>query len=135
MGKKCEICGRSIKTGRKYCWEHRNSSQNNGINTIKNIEMTYLKHRRKTIKLNKTLLYLGNGIMILGLLLSVIFQNWFLVSIGLILGFILLYIERIIAENKIHKEINNRSEEFVKFAKECGNEIKSEREFRKSIFQ
>lgn len=25
--KKCEICGRSIKSGYKYCWEHRHTAQ------------------------------------------------------------------------------------------------------------
>lgn len=24
--KTCDICGRNIKTGRKYCWQHRNFS-------------------------------------------------------------------------------------------------------------
>lgn len=32
MGR-CEVCGRHLKTGRKYCFEHRNSSLSNaGIN-------------------------------------------------------------------------------------------------------
>ena len=29
--KTCEICGRTIKTGRKYCWEHRHTAQANKI--------------------------------------------------------------------------------------------------------
>lgn len=30
---RCEVCGRHLKTGRKYCFEHRNSSLSNaGIN-------------------------------------------------------------------------------------------------------
>jgi hypothetical protein len=27
MQKTCEVCGRKIKTGYKYCWEHRHTSQ------------------------------------------------------------------------------------------------------------
>ena len=27
----CEICGRPIRTGRKYCWEHRHTSQAEAI--------------------------------------------------------------------------------------------------------
>ena len=27
--KTCEVCGRKIKTGRKYCWEHRKNNSPN----------------------------------------------------------------------------------------------------------
>lgn len=31
MAKECDICGRPIKTGRKYCWEHRHTSQSKEV--------------------------------------------------------------------------------------------------------
>jgi hypothetical protein len=31
MSKECEICGRPIKTGSKYCWEHRHTAQSESL--------------------------------------------------------------------------------------------------------
>jgi len=33
--KECEVCGRPIRTGRKYCFEHRNSQDGFRINKEK----------------------------------------------------------------------------------------------------
>jgi hypothetical protein len=137
MGKTCEICGKSIRTGRKYCKEHRNTLQTSGLSSMKKIERLYLRYRRKTMKLNYIYLFLGIASLIIGILLYFLLKNSWMLVIGFVLFFIFPFsdsIKREIAKNKIHKEIDNHSEEFVKFAKECGAEIKAEREFRKSIF-
>ena len=38
MLRECEICGRPIKTGRKYCWEHRHTVQAGKIREDKKTE-------------------------------------------------------------------------------------------------
>jgi len=153
MVKECEICGRTIKSGRKYCWEHRHTAQAEGLNSIKRLEKSYFNFRLKEKYGIKGLILFYLTSMFLGIifalsalvipiyiLLSIIGKpiqiiGWakitFYFAIGIFIVF--LFIDMVIRRS-INKEIVSRSKEFVEYAEDYGKMIKEERNFRKSIF-
>jgi len=64
MGKTCEICNRTIKTGNKYCWEHRKNSYSSCNKIYDEVVSAFLgqssfdieKDRDKFIEEHKTLI-------------------------------------------------------------------------------
>jgi cytochrome c biogenesis protein CcdA len=147
MVRECEICGRTIKSGRKYCWEHRHTAQAEGLNSMKKLENSYFKHRLKEKFgiIGKILFSIGS--LIVGICAIFLIFSFMVMFIGkldynkfytiLIIGGI-VFIAMLSFEWKIKREIRKeivyRSKEFIEYAKAYGEMIKEDREFRKSIF-
>lgn len=118
--KRCEVCGRRIKSGWKYCHEHRNFVSDN--------TRTYRDRlrERKHISLLMVLLAFGIGFIITGyLLLKTAFyypgEAWTFIIMGacLIIAFFIAWRfrspERVILERKLReKERRKRLVEEVK---------------------
>ena len=106
--KTCEICDRPIRTGRKYCWEHRRTAQAEtlrGDEIIETATEAYIKFRLLSIQ-NK------------------------------IYSSMLEYHE--VEEKAIHQintEILNRDPKYVKWVKSWVQDEREEKEFRKSLLK
>jgi predicted RND superfamily exporter protein len=60
MSKKCIICGRQIKTGRKYCYEHRNSTPDeSSFQSEKKIRKKYIEEANREILIAIAFIFLG----------------------------------------------------------------------------
>jgi Flp pilus assembly protein TadB len=172
MSKTCEICGRQIKTGRKYCWEHRYTSQsekiknqqkerkedNQRLEELEIIKENYLSKRlgpfweiivkstKKRSKIDITILSLMAFLLLLGVIFY--FTAGLIAFKIILLLLIILLISRTILRkiglrkrNLINKEIEDKNENFIKFAKnhykiikEIEIEEEKDMEFKKSLW-
>lgn len=154
--KTCEICDRPIKTGRKYCWEHRHTAQAEAIRgdkTINEAAQAYLEYhtendhqilkRNRKVIISVLIVYyllLIGMTLLFGYLLgeSSKFPIYFFyigVFIGSIIAAILPYKYRVIPNKTLSDDITNRDPEYVKWVKEWVKNEKEEKEFRKSLLK
>ena len=150
--KTCEICDRPIKTGRKYCWEHRHTAQAEalrGDRVINEATEGYQKYHEKNYEYNKKKSFAI--IITLIIAYSIIIFNIFginspISSILFIIGgmFIFLGLPPIINKYlgikvkdrvQIEKEIENRDPKYVGWVKGWVKDEKEEREFKKSLLK
>lgn len=161
--KTCEICDRPIKTGRKYCWEHRHTTQAEALRGDKIINQAtkgYYNYRTKiynykTKRNDKTLYTI---IIILETIwLIIVFRVFgmnsklfpYLFFIG---SFCVTFLSFFIAwkyfgvEFQYYKkikedigdpkeDIENRDPKYVRWVKEWVQDEKEEKEFRKSLLK
>ncbi len=140
MSKTCEICGRIIKTGRKYCFEHRHTVSEYSSTKFDKIEDSYIKY--KSIKYAKYGLLIWFISLILLFLLAQfkLFStdgiNGLLLALYVGIGFLFALIlgKKVGRENAIDK-IVNRDLEYVEFAKSIVQYEREEKEFKKSILK
>ena len=152
MTKECEICGRHIKSGWKYCWEHRNSSgatysgqrlnedmliyeateafKKDFINDNHNFKLEIIS-KGKEVGAGILLLVLGYSFMRVFPTISGIFG---LIGVILIIhGFFKNFLMK-----RALKIIKNKDEEYVSFVKEDirnrQEEAYDEETFRRSLF-
>ncbi len=147
MARACEVCGRPLKTGRKYCWEHRHTTQAEGLRGEKLINDATKRYRR--YRLGKPLYFIYKHFFKIGIflaLLALFFQfaeyglssnskiSLFAMIILSLAG--LLIIIKIIVPIKIifiDKEIENRKSKYIKWVKGWAEDEREEKEFRKSL--
>jgi len=129
MNKRCVVCGRSIKTGRKYCYEHRNIQQERLPLLPRNLRRSYARKDATTIIL------VGIFAFILGFLFlwNANGMNKFLGLIIAFFGFLLLK-QGIKNINGVEKGLI-KAEMRVKLNKqdlfdEAKQEIQEERKFK-----
>lgn len=147
--KTCEICGRSIKTGKKYCWEHRHTAQANIIREDKEIDRATKAF--KIYKLGEFWDFLSNetimGILLvfafmIGLLGKPFFDFLFsssliggIVAIILASPFFILPIITFFKKQKVDLLIRNRDDEYITFVKSWISTIREEKNFRKDLLK
>ncbi len=136
--KTCEICGRPIKSGWKYCWEHRHTSQANTMREQREIDRATesfkdYKLKRLTRKLVIAVLVIALMIFIFGGFFGKIFLN-VLGSIGFA-GIIVLFAISEILRKRIEKMVENRDPEYVAFVQAWIRGIREEKNFRKSLLK
>lgn len=138
----CEICGRQIRTGRKYCWEHRHTSQAEAIRgerVLNEADNAYIDYQLKT-KFNVNVITLiGFLIFVCGFVFAIIFNRVSLILMGVVTSFIwIAYISIWLkdrAREKIYNQIVNRDKEYIKFVKEYVGAAKEHKEFRRSLLR
>lgn len=147
--KTCEICDRPIKTGRKYCWEHRHTSQAealSGDRIINEATDAYIrKHRYSISKIFKWIYIYSTAIFLLIAIIAIVYKIHFLeiiiVPLSLVYlfllvtgGVILLLVNRI-KLIKSKNEVSNRNSEYLRWVKGWVQDEKEEKEFRKSLLK
>jgi hypothetical protein len=153
MAKECEICGRSIRTGRKYCWEHRHNSQADSIKGDKLIdEATNSYYHHKVRRKNEVGIFRGLFFFVFGLCVGV--PVLFLgigkekgSAIFVVFGLIILifsifpptFVYKLFKVRNWEKEakesIDEKSPEYVSWVKEHVNKKREEKEFKKSLLK
>jgi hypothetical protein len=122
MSRECIICGRPLKTGRKYCWEHKNTKSEHSIESslIDKHSKNFLRERGELGKPFGIFLFLW---MFLMYIVAGIFNQIFLASIMLILWIIgwFFLIKWLIKKNKQEPE---ELEDYLK------NKIREERDHK-----
>jgi hypothetical protein len=127
MSKTCEVCGRPIKTGRKYCWEHRHTGQSEGRTSWERVEKGYVRHKLGWFWLSiyRYFYYLGIFFVVASLLF-----NYLLIVAGALIFLRLIASFKI---DRIKREITNRSPDYIKWTEICAGILEEEREFKKSL--
>ena len=107
MGKYCEVggCDRAVRTGRKYCFEHRNASNSNIDRKIEKINEKYLEYCQSFLY-NKSFLNI-DGLNISG--------------------------DEV--EKEVIKQIKNKDTRYIDFVKKYVKREKEERDFKKSLLK
>ena len=147
--KTCEICDRLIKTGRKYCWEHRRTAQAEALRGDKIINDATKSYYNYHTKRNDKMLY--TIIIILEIIWLIIVFRVFSINSKLFpyLFFIgsvcILFLSFFIGwryfgvdfqyYKKIKGDIENRDPKYVKWVKGWVQDEKEEKEFRKSLLK
>ena len=67
--KTCEICDRPIRTGRKYCWEHRRTAQAEALQGGKIVDKATQAYLEYHTKRNHQILYAITAIFYLPLII------------------------------------------------------------------
>lgn len=149
MSKECEICGRTIKTGRKYCWEHRNTSQGDAARAQKQLAedkklIDHATYIYLNLNLNKSILHKYSKLIFTGastglIVLIGIIEFYFyivpifvflssIVVIPLILGLLNAMLSKS-NKNRIMNKILIKDPEYVTFVR---NFVRNEKEIRKN---
>lgn len=122
---KCEICGRSIRTGRKYCYEHRNVSPN--IRIVVVAEKEFIKRHRWNLVIILFFIWIFSILSI-----SLIGETvMFIASALLVLSPFYWKIVDPIAKFRIGR----RTKGYEKFMKNYVKHKVDEREYKKSLFR
>ncbi len=132
---RCLECGRILKTGRKYCFEHRGIGKTGESGQMRKLKRAYFKRRAIYTTIPIFIMFIA--------LFYIILSYWdanrdklgdsfallfFLIAMGLVPVIFL------IIQYSIKMEIKRRSDRFINFAKDYAAGLKNEKEFRKSIF-
>ncbi|MBM3247750.1 hypothetical protein FJZ17_04410 [Candidatus Pacearchaeota archaeon] len=146
--RECEICGRPIKTGRKYCWEHRHTAQAEALRGDKIIDDATRAFYQYKTKRNDKILYsiLGIYYFILVIILSFVGFKSPAFPYVFIFGAMLGPFVAIIISHKyfgvkpryyktISEDILKRDPEYIEWVKGWVQSEKEEREFRKSLLK
>lgn len=149
----CEICGRTLRTGRKYCWEHRHTNQSEESQKLKSFnhaeEFYPIYQRRRSMKIVK-IIFIG-CLVAFFLVYYLIFQDraferehltsmfkFFSVYI-MLLVFIVILIAKFIFKAKTVSEINRdiyeRSPDYIEWIRGWIASDNEERNFKKAIIQ
>lgn len=131
----CEICGERIRTGRKYCWRHRNSAETEEYRSMKKLNKAYFRYRIRKIPSTKILSIASIILIVLGIVLTATQNSIAYFLVGMALCLIIAFFGSRWQNSVINKEIYTRSPAYLSFAKMYGEVAKEEREFRKSIFR
>jgi hypothetical protein len=139
MSKECVICGRPIRTGKKYCWEHRHAAQAEDVRGEQLIQKATRGYRR--YKLGRFWVFIYNERrFLIYVILGISFISMFILRIYTILFvslllFLLAILELIsvIKMKIINKEIENRSPDYVEFVRSRADDDKDERKFKKYL--
>lgn len=130
----CEVCGRRIRTGRKYCYEHRNTRSDNVVNKA---TKRYIQYHT-----NRTFLYfcIFFTILLFPFLVvgSFINQCSTIGLIGVIVSIVLsLYILKKYLKVRFNPRVDVRQKnpEYVNWVQTHVNKVKAEREFRKKLWK
>lgn len=137
----CEICGKYLRTGRKYCYEHKNSANseyNKKEDLIKQSEKGYKRYKLGWFWLSihrywhAFVIFFG---MIMFLFAS--YQKHFYSTIFLIimLSFIILKIIVYFKLLNIQKKIDNRDYEYIEWVKGWAKLDREERDFKKYLLE
>lgn len=143
--KSCEICGRVIRSGRKYCWEHRKTAQAESTRISGIINKASMDYYNSKIEKNNKTLY--TIIILLEIIWIVLAFSLFDVNSDLfpyLFGygfFIMIFLSFFIGwkffdikfqyGRKIKREVKEKSPEFTKYIKSKIKEYKKEQEWRK----
>lgn len=144
MGKSCEICGRSIKSGWKYCWEHRNIANSYGNINTKTLDegkeiYKSIRARQVDKKIAIILFFVFFSIFIY-CTYFVIKMSWYSsILLSLFITFIFLaYVFRKPnnrAKAMAESEIYNQDQRFTGIAKQYIKQSRDQREYEKSLFE
>jgi len=133
--KTCEVCGRRIRTGYKYCYEHRHTRSDNVVD----------KATKQYIKFHTTgIIVIPLTVLIIMLIPFVILgfywsdQFFTIISIGLFACIIpAFYIA--IKYGKIRflpwNAVRDRKPDYVAWMQKRVDKVKDEREFRKNLWK
>jgi hypothetical protein len=135
----CEFCDRQIRTGRKYCWEHRHTSGVGEGYIVDRATKLYFNTQFKKTKIIIFLIFLTSFLISIIITLSDVFD----VSTGFLCFFISIIILWLFSikffDFKTHKQIKraikNKNPEYIEFVEKIVQEKKEEMEFRKSFFK
>ena len=146
--RECIVCGRPIKTGRKYCWEHRNSQVNSKERIFNEGTKAYYQHKvQRGDKIFGSTYYsliFAWTIIWIYLAIKQIVQIPWIIFLALGGYFVCMVITIILAtllgvKTKYAKrtmgEIVNRDREYVDYMKSYIDADKEEKEFKKSLFK
>ena len=150
----CEICDRPIRTGRKYCWEHRRTApaealRGDRITNEATNEYIHFQKRQENKKIDiQTALLVPLSIFLWALIGGII--NFFisprsdLLGLIFILGFFIVpaivvkFVDNLIQsrnETKIIDKVVDRHPEYVNWVKESVKDEREEKDFRKSLLK
>jgi len=131
-GKKC---GRTLKTGRKYCYEHRNATHDPIDLAVYNATESYKKN-----EWNKAYVYLCICFVLLLIPFVILgsYLNQFVtaITIGIFVSLILSFficIKYLKITFNPQKRVDERHPDYVKWVEKRVKKPKSQREFGKSI--
>lgn len=139
MSKTCEVCDRPIRTGRKYCFEHRRTISENPERKLQFINQIYIK--QGTIEFIKNhYKYPLIGIIILWLVyaLNSIFKIKFvskLLFYILYLGIIFVVAFVISERNRLRDRTKNRHPHYIGWVRGFVEIEKEDKEFKKSLLK
>ncbi|MBR9698827.1 hypothetical protein GOV09_00015 [Candidatus Woesearchaeota archaeon] len=133
MVKKCFKCGRPIRTGRKYCFEHRRTSNGSYVSKMDRLDRRYLR-----TKMNPVHIYVLLGVLVVLMVYGFIrrdnasFVDYFVAAF-------IIFISSLAVDEyfrfRVKNQIRNKMPEYVSFAKAYAGAHKREQEFRKSIWK
>jgi len=135
--KTCEVCGRRIRTGRKYCYEHRNTRNDNIVNRATKGYINYHASR-------SSMIFALFGMMTCLIIFFSISSNAYTcLAIGLIILIIsftiTLYISRkyykIKSRGEAERDVREKNPDYVSWVQTRVNKVKKEREFRKKLWK
>jgi len=132
--KTCEVCGRPIRTGRKYCYEHRGTRSDNVIDKAERKYISYHNTRTDFIML----------FLFIILMIPFIFVGFFLnqcITISVIgvpiCSILSLYISKKYFKVRFNprKDVRQKHPDYVVWVQGRVNKVKAEREFRKNLWR
>jgi len=129
----CEVCGRTLKTGRKYCYEHRNSGYNDSIGSriLNDAERSFIRYKSKRYSS-----WLGISLFISAflLILGLGYPSKGLIGLALTLVFMSVYFFRASMKG-IREKIILRNPEYISWAKDYVKMHREEQAFKKSLLE
>jgi preprotein translocase subunit SecF len=132
--KTCEVCGRRIRTGRKYCYEHRGTRSDNIVDKTTTKYIQY--HMNKTFASICMLFIL---LLIPFLLVGFFINQFFTITwIGIVVSAILsLYISIKYLKVKFmpQLDVQNKKPDYVNWVQKKVNKVKDDREFKKNLWK
>jgi hypothetical protein len=134
MEKRCEVCDRKIRSGYRYCWEHRHTSQaarSGGMKTFNDAERGYRDFRLKKLTLWVGLICFAS--VVLGLIIYKIINNITPFLLGLVICFVIVFKGKEFNLTTIEKEIVNRDEKYIEYIKEFVSQSKEENRFKNHL--
>jgi hypothetical protein len=132
--KTCEVCGRRIRTGYKYCWEHRHTRSDNVVHKATN---DYIR-----FQMNKTFIVWGTFTVLLLIAFLLIGYLVNQIYIALIIGIPISLIVSIYISIKYFNvrfmpglDVRDKKTDYVKWIQKKVDKVKDEREFRKNLWK
>ena len=148
---KCQIegCNRTLKSGWKYCFEHRHTAQAEalrGDRIINEATDGYIrKHKYNISKIFKWIYLSSTAVFLLIAVIATVYKIHFLEIIIvplslvylflLLIGGVILIIVNRIKLTKSKNEVSNRNPEYLRWVKGWVKDEKEEREFKKSLLK
>jgi len=137
----CQVCGRRLVTGRKYCYEHRNTAGAEYVkreNLIEQASKGYKRHKLGWFWLSIYrywyVFVIASGMVMWLFANSPNNKNW-LSSLFLILMFVFIILKLVVSFKLflLQKKIDKRATEYVDWVKGWSSLDKEEKEFKKYL--
>ena len=137
--KTCEVCGRPIRTGRKYCYEHRGTRSDNVVDYATKQYVSHHSMRSKTVLVCFGMLFF----IIILMAISMKGAGYACFTIGLIAELVTMVFVLYIYKKRLkikfsweaERDVREKNPEYVNWVQNRVNKVKDEREFRKNLWR